>query len=654
MAGLADLFGMGGGGMFGGGGGSPVGASGGGMFAGIDDLLTPQMRQALAQRSLMGFLAGMQKSGALDYTAPFISGRVPAGFSAGLAGGMSGMAEGQDKGLESALKTLLTGGKLQEMKSKSAARDAFMKDDAMLLQAVAALFGQPTASATAPGAVPDTIASPAAAPLGNAMPRPAVPQPMGGGIMGQIPPPRSGPSWLDSPVKKQPFLPNSGLAPANGQLVSAAETLRQQILAGDRGGPMPALDPNDPANYGPGSPLGRAPPTGMMPVAQPPATGDNMATPSPSFTSAFGGAPAPAASPLASIFRGASAPGGADPSKMQALLLALARKNSMAEVMGMGNPYKSYIDVLQGSPQYRGNIAGSEAGARQPFELDKLREKARLDLANAGPVAQAQAMGQLGPEMQKAWWNEYLKNFAPSKLSPGDTERRFPMPPAPIPEMVPRGAPELPGVAPQASAPGLAAPQLSPGAGLTLQGQNVNENRFGTAVADLNAKEFFARRGMAQEAATSLESSTEARKLLDSGVITGTGATYVANLGKALRTLGFNAHNSDVPNTEAFAATRAQEVGRIIKLFGSGTGLSNADREYAERAAAGQITLDEQSIRRILEINDRASRTIIEKFNSDAERVPSGLSPYPLTVKPPGPDVGKSGVTSSGVRWRLQ
>ncbi|HEX6840811.1 MAG TPA: hypothetical protein VF113_04755, partial [Stellaceae bacterium] len=61
------------------------------------------------QAGLLGFLAGMQKSGALDYTAPFLSGKVPSGFAAGLAGGAGGMLAGQQAALNMAKTQAETG-----------------------------------------------------------------------------------------------------------------------------------------------------------------------------------------------------------------------------------------------------------------------------------------------------------------------------------------------------------------------------------------------------------------------------------------------------------------------------------------------------------------------------------------------------------------
>jgi hypothetical protein len=161
------------------------------------------------------------------------------------------------------------------------------------------------------------------------------------------------------------------------------------------------------------------------------------------------------------------------------------------------------------------------------------------------------------------------------------------------------------------------------------------ENAFAKELGGLNAKSFVEEGTAARSAADSLKSSEDARMLLDSGVVTGIGSGYILNLGKALQKVGFHESDDAIANTEAFVATRAQEVGRIIQLFGAGTGLSDADREFAKKAAAGDIELNEASIRRILDINDRAARNIIKNYNAKASKVDPALSPYPLTVEEP-------------------
>lgn len=160
-------------------------------------------------------------------------------------------------------------------------------------------------------------------------------------------------------------------------------------------------------------------------------------------------------------------------------------------------------------------------------------------------------------------------------------------------------------------------------------------NAFDKEFGKQNADEFFKQRGAAQDAVSSLQNNQQARKLLDSGVITGFGAPFATGFGNALERVGIHLANNPVANTQAYTALRAQEVGRLIKMFGSGTGLSDADREYATKAAAGDVTMDEKAIRRLLDISDRANRAIIERYNRQAAAVDPRLSPYPLTVEMP-------------------
>ena len=83
----------------------------------------------------------------------------------------------------------------------------------------------------------------------------------------------------------------------------------------------------------------------------------------------------------------------------------------------------------------------------------------------------------------------------------------------------------------------------------------------------------------------------------------------------------------------------AQNVGRVIKQFGAGTGLSNADREYAEKMAGGKVTLDRKALERILDINERAARNAIKYHNErikNIETEPSLKIEEPPAVEPQG------------------
>lgn len=161
------------------------------------------------------------------------------------------------------------------------------------------------------------------------------------------------------------------------------------------------------------------------------------------------------------------------------------------------------------------------------------------------------------------------------------------------------------------------------------------QGKFSEEFGKVNAQQFFERRQGALQAQQSLRSGQDARRLLDAGVVTGFGANFRLGFGRLLQQAGVGLADDPVANTEAFVATRAQEVGRIIQLFGAGTGLSDADRKFAQQAAAGNIDMTESAIRRILDINDKASRNVIERFNRDAEFIDPSMSPFPLAVEIP-------------------
>ena len=147
----------------------------------------------------------------------------------------------------------------------------------------------------------------------------------------------------------------------------------------------------------------------------------------------------------------------------------------------------------------------------------------------------------------------------------------------------------------------------------------------------------------ADEANMTLTNNTDARKLLDSGVYTGSGANYKLALGKGLQTAGISLNDDPIANTEAFTALRAQEVGRQIKQFGAGTGLSDADREYATKMAAGQITLSDKSIRKILDISDKSSNNVINLYNKKAGKLPSQVQQYAPQIQSSNSEASASG-----------
>jgi len=136
----------------------------------------------------------------------------------------------------------------------------------------------------------------------------------------------------------------------------------------------------------------------------------------------------------------------------------------------------------------------------------------------------------------------------------------------------------------------------------------------------LQAKNVFEMKTDAEGALAGLSSLRESKKLIDSGIITGTGAEWVTSFGNALKTLGWGEMDG-VANTQAFMASMGNQVAQIIKQFGAGTGLSDADREYAEKIVGGKITMTEQAIRRLLDMNEKAFKFKIKRYNEVARGI---------------------------------
>jgi hypothetical protein len=125
----------------------------------------------------------------------------------------------------------------------------------------------------------------------------------------------------------------------------------------------------------------------------------------------------------------------------------------------------------------------------------------------------------------------------------------------------------------------------------------------------------------AKTAVGTIRSINAAREQLDmpGGITTGLGANAQLDFKKAASLFG--ADPAQVTNTESFRAAIKPIVLSNVKALGAGNAISNADREFVEKAVGGDINLDESSIRRILDINERAARFTIENHNKTAEKM---------------------------------
>ena len=167
----------------------------------------------------------------------------------------------------------------------------------------------------------------------------------------------------------------------------------------------------------------------------------------------------------------------------------------------------------------------------------------------------------------------------------------------------------------------------------TASGQTINVGdqtpQFNKSLGEAQAKKVVESQTAAKGAANQLDIIAEGEKLLNSGIYTGTGATFQVGVGQALQKMGFTAKDDAAANAQAYGAIMGKQVGEMVKQFGSGTSISDGDRIYAERMAAGDINLDEQAMRKILRINKEAALKLIRSHNKTVSGVKSDL---PLTV----------------------
>jgi hypothetical protein len=150
--------------------------------------------------------------------------------------------------------------------------------------------------------------------------------------------------------------------------------------------------------------------------------------------------------------------------------------------------------------------------------------------------------------------------------------------------------------------------------------------------------EIFKRQGEAQDAADLIGVTNQGLQLLDQGAITGAGSDTKISAIKWAQTLGVPVDGDIVDaanNTETYRSIMAKAVGKVIKNFGSGTGLSDADRQYAERLAGGDTTLNEPAIRRILAAGSSQAQGQIKRFSTMRDKVLGGDLGAMLNVQEP-------------------
>lgn len=136
-----------------------------------------------------------------------------------------------------------------------------------------------------------------------------------------------------------------------------------------------------------------------------------------------------------------------------------------------------------------------------------------------------------------------------------------------------------------------------------------------TGMADelskVGAKSFAEAHENARLAADALGSVNRTLPTIDN-MFTGAGAELKLNISRFSRAFGVDVVDpTSIEDTQKYIAESGRRVAQYITNLGAGTGLSDADREYAEKVVAGNITVDAEALKDLLGvIKESAQRTI--------------------------------------------
>lgn len=169
-----------------------------------------------------------------------------------------------------------------------------------------------------------------------------------------------------------------------------------------------------------------------------------------------------------------------------------------------------------------------------------------------------------------------------------------------------------------------------------------NEKTYGSKFAGLIADSDAAKLAAAENAPAAAETADRILNLLSTGnVITGTGANVRLQMAKALNLAGGN-DSEKIANTEVLLSSLAETTMGAIKSsnLGAGQGFTNADRDFLEKAKAGQITYDAKSLARLADLSRKAAEKSAETWNKRVNQIPKsalegpGVSLEPVVVPP--------------------
>jgi len=121
---------------------------------------------------------------------------------------------------------------------------------------------------------------------------------------------------------------------------------------------------------------------------------------------------------------------------------------------------------------------------------------------------------------------------------------------------------------------------------------------------------------------------------LEGGMPTGLAANVELNLRRFAELIGLP-YDPQVTSAENYIAEASKIVAEQIKDFGAGTGLSDADREYAKIGAGADITQQQEALLNLLKIRRRAMAKTVELYNTVRASTAKRLGENNMTVYMP-------------------
>jgi len=157
----------------------------------------------------------------------------------------------------------------------------------------------------------------------------------------------------------------------------------------------------------------------------------------------------------------------------------------------------------------------------------------------------------------------------------------------------------------------------------------------------------------AEKSIASIRTINRANRLIDKGITTGSFSGSRNSVARFFNTIGWT-EDETVGATDEYLATLGYLVKDILGSgdFGAGTGLSDKDVEFVMRMIGSDTDIDEASLRRILNISERAHRETIKRHNDfsgqfDSEMLDrAGLKGFEFNLKMP--DWSTGGKDGSG------